>query len=59
MPPCIRISVHGALVPARHFIVTVYKRQGVWLDNRKTPIMFRTVEVGTPIYFVLQVAAPR
>ncbi len=53
------ISVNGASVSARHFIVTGDKRQEVWLDNRKTPIMFRTVEDGTPIFFVLQVAAPR
>jgi len=32
------------------------KRQEVWLDNRKIPVMFRTVEDGTPIYFVLQVS---
>jgi len=54
-----KISVNGALVSARHFTVTGDKRQEVWLDRRKTPIMFRTVEDGTPIYFVLQVAAPR
>ncbi len=53
------ISVSGAFVSARHFIVTGDKRQEVWLDERKTPIMVRTVEDGTPIYFVLQVAAPR
>ena len=52
------ISVNGAFVSARHFIVTGDKRQEVWLDNRKTPIMFRTIEDGTPIYFVLQLAAP-
>jgi len=50
------ISVNGAFVSARHFIVTGDKRQEVWLDNRKTPIMFRAVEDGTPIYFVLQVS---
>jgi hypothetical protein len=54
-----KISVNGALVSALHFTVTGDKRQEVWLDRRKTPIMFRTVEDGTPIYFVLQVAAPR
>jgi hypothetical protein len=53
------ISVNGAFVSARHFIVTGDKRQEVWLDSRKTPIMFRTVEDGTPILFVLQVAGPR
>ena len=56
---CDTISVNGASAPARHFIVTGDKRQEVWLDNRKTPIMLRTVEDGTPICFVLQVATPR
>jgi len=53
------VSVNGASVSARHFIVTGDKRQEVWLDSGKIPIMFRTVEDGTPIYFVLQVATPR
>jgi hypothetical protein len=53
------VSVNGAPVSARHFVVTGDKRQEVWLDNRKTPIMFRTVEDGTPIYFVLQVGTTR
>jgi hypothetical protein len=30
------------------------KRQDVWLDNREMPVMFRVVENGTPIDFVLQ-----
>jgi Family of unknown function (DUF6134) len=51
------ISVNGALVSARHFIVMGDKRQEVWLDNRQIPVMFRTVENGTPIDFVLQNAA--
>jgi hypothetical protein len=46
--------VNGALVSARHFIVMGEKRQEVWLDNREIPVMFRTVEDGTPIDFVLQ-----
>jgi hypothetical protein len=48
------VSVNGASVSARHFIVMGDKRQEVWLDNREIPVMFRTVEDGTPIDFVLQ-----
>jgi len=51
-----RISVNGALVPTRHFAVMGDNREDVWLDNREIPIMFRTVEDGTPIDFVLQEA---
>jgi hypothetical protein len=49
-----RVSVNGASVSARHFIVMGDKRQEVWLDDRGIPVMFRTVEDGTPIDFVLQ-----
>ncbi len=51
------ISVNGASVSARHFTVMGDKRQEVWFDNRDIPVMFRTVEEGTPIDFVLQDAA--
>jgi uncharacterized protein DUF6134 len=51
------VSVNGASVSARHFIVMGDKRQEVWLNNREIPVMFRTVEDGTPIDFVLQNAA--
>ena len=48
------VAVNGAPVSARHFIVTSIKRQEVWLDDREIPVMFRTVEDGTPIDFVLK-----
>jgi hypothetical protein len=48
------VSVNGASVSARHFIVMGDKRQEVWLDNQEIPVMFRTVEDGRPIDFVLQ-----
>jgi hypothetical protein len=51
------ISVNGTVVSARHFVVTGDKRQEVWLDNHEIPIMFRSVENGTPIDFVLQNSA--
>jgi Family of unknown function (DUF6134) len=51
------VSVNGISVSARHFTVMGDKRQEVWLDAREVPVMFRTVENGTPIDFVLQNAA--
>jgi hypothetical protein len=50
----VTISVNGASVATRHFLVMGDKRQEVWLDSRDIPVMFRTVEDGTPIDFVLQ-----
>ncbi len=51
------VSVNGASVSARHFIVMGDKRQEVWLDDRGTPVKFRSFEDGTPIDFVLQNSA--
>ena len=51
------VSVNGATISTRHFLVMSVKRQEVWLDDREIPVMFRTVEDGTPIDFVLQNAA--
>ena len=48
------VSVNGSLVSARHFIVEGVTRREVWLDNEGIPVMFRIVEDGTPIDFVLQ-----
>jgi hypothetical protein len=48
------ISVDGASVSVRHFAIDGENHEDVWLDDRGIPIMFRTVEDGTPIDFVLQ-----
>jgi hypothetical protein len=48
------ILVNGTSVSARHFIVMGERQQEVWLDDREIPIMFRTVEDGTAIDFMLQ-----
>ena len=48
------ISMNGASISARHFAVMGENREDVWLDNQGIPVMFRTVEDGTPIDFVLQ-----
>jgi hypothetical protein len=48
------VSVNGNSVSARHFIIEGVTRREVWLDNGGIPVMFRIVENGTPIDFVLQ-----
>ena len=48
------VSMNGAPVVARHFIVMGVRRQEVWLNDREIPIRFRVIEDGTPIDFVLQ-----
>jgi hypothetical protein len=48
------VAINGVAVSARHFVVAGDKKQEVWLDSREVPVMFRTVEDGTPIDFVLQ-----
>jgi hypothetical protein len=54
------VIVNGISISTRHFVVMGDKRQDVWLDHKDIPIMFRTVEDGTRIDFVLQnaTAAP-
>jgi len=49
-----KVSLDGADVPARHFVVAGEKRQEVWLDGRDVPVMFRTLENGTQIDFILR-----
>jgi len=48
------ISINGGSVSARHFAVDGENHGDVWLDDLGVPIMFRTVEDGTPVDFVLQ-----
>jgi len=52
------VAVNGTTVSARHYLVEGDKRQEVWLDSREVPIMFRTIEDGTAIDFVLQSGKP-
>jgi hypothetical protein len=49
-----KVSVDGAVVQARHFVVVGDKRQEIWLDGRDIPVMFRTMENGTPIDFIMR-----
>jgi hypothetical protein len=44
----------GVAVSLRHFVVTGFNREDVWLDSAGIPVMFRSFEDGTPIDFVLQ-----
>jgi hypothetical protein len=48
------VTMNGVSVTARHFVVMGVRRQEVWLDDGKVPVMFRVVEDGTPIDFVLK-----
>lgn len=48
------ISVNGSAISAQHFTVIGDQRQDVWLDDRKIPVMFRVLENGAPIDFLLQ-----
>jgi hypothetical protein len=47
------ISVGGKPVAVRHFGVDGDNHEDVWLDARGIPVMFRTIEDGTPIDFML------
>jgi hypothetical protein len=47
------ISLQGSTVAARHFIAHGEREQEIWLNDQDVPIMFRSVESGTPIDFVL------
>ena len=49
-------ALNGSKVSLRHFVIDGLNRQDVWLDSAGIPIMFRSVEDGTPIDFVLEKA---
>jgi hypothetical protein len=48
------VSMDGVGVSLRHYVVTGFNREDVWLDSGGIPVMFRSFEDGTPIDFVLQ-----
>ena len=48
------VSVHGHSISGRRFSVVGATRREVWLDEHGIPVMFRMVENGTPIDFVLR-----
>jgi hypothetical protein len=48
------VPMDGVAVSLRHYVVTGFNREDVWLDSAGIPVMFRSFEDGTPIDFVLQ-----
>jgi len=55
----VTIEIEGVPLRVRHFIVTGDKRQDIWLDDNHVPVMFRSMEDGTPIDFVLKEPLPQ
>jgi len=47
------ILLQGVIVATRHFIARGERQQEIWLNDQDVPIMFRSVESGTPIDFIL------
>jgi hypothetical protein len=47
------ISLQGVVVATRHFMATGERQQEIWLNDHDVPVMFRSVEDGTPIDFIL------
>jgi len=48
-----RVSLQGVMVATRHFMARGEREQEIWLNDQDVPIMFRSVESGTPIDFIL------
>jgi len=47
------ISLQGVTVATRHFTAQGEKQQDIWLNDRDVPVMFRSLENGTAINFIL------
>ncbi|MDE3036881.1 MAG: sterol desaturase family protein [Pseudomonadota bacterium] len=48
------ISLQGVTVATRHFVASSKdQRYDVWINDRDVPVMFRSLEDGTPIDFIL------
>jgi Family of unknown function (DUF6134) len=47
------VSLQGVVVATRHFMAHGEREQEIWLNDQDIPIMFRSVENGTPIDFIL------
>lgn len=48
------VSLQGVPVATRHFMARGDREQDIWLNDRDVPVMFRSVEDGTPIDFILR-----
>jgi hypothetical protein len=49
----VTVSLQGVMVATRHFMAHGERQQEIWLNDQDVPIMFRSVESGTPIDFIL------
>jgi uncharacterized protein DUF6134 len=49
----VMISLQDVMVATRHFVAHGERQQDIWLNGQDVPIMFRSVESGTPIDFIL------
>jgi hypothetical protein len=47
------LPLQGAMVPTRHFTARGEREQEIWLNDQDVPVMFRSVENGTSIDFIL------
>lgn len=50
----VTIPIHGAKIATRHFSISDDKHHEVWLDGHDVPIMFRSIELGDPVDFILE-----
>ena len=50
----VTIPIHGAKIATRHFSISDDKHHEVWLDGHDIPIMFRSIELGDPVDFILE-----
>ena len=48
------IPIQGINVATRHFSIDDEKHQEIWLDSRDIPVMFRSIEDGEQVDFVLK-----
>ena len=47
------LPLQGVMVTTRHFMARGEREQEIWLNDQDVPVMFRSVESGTPIDFIL------
>jgi Family of unknown function (DUF6134) len=48
-----KVALQGVTITTRHFMARGEREQEIWLNDQDVPIMFRSVESGAPIDFVL------
>jgi hypothetical protein len=47
------VTLQGVTVATRHFMASGERQQEIWLNDHDVPVMFRSIENGTPIDFIL------